>query len=398
MTALAVRGVGAVTPLGATVGELMAGLDAGRSGLVEAGELEAFPELGGRLSRWAGRVRELDTSPYIHPRQARRLDRGSLFALAAARQALSSAGLAGDVALEHGLGLVAGTTSAGSGPLTVFLEALSRQGPEAAPPFEFPNTVANAPAGHVSIQLGLKGPNVTLAHGESSVGQGVVYGRLLLEAGRCQRLLVGAVDEWSPYYQVGYSQLGALRRTPAGGGGTLLNEGAAFALLEPQRDAPGEAAAGEALCRLTGAAVASCTGEPYRWLADADTLVRAVEGALSDADRAPAEVGSVVLAANGVDAMEEAEAAALERLFAGRGLAASGVKGALGERAVSGAVSLVVAALARRRGVLPPYAGGARQRWPAAVEPLAAPAPLPPGATLVLLYGSGGNYAALLLE
>jgi hypothetical protein len=95
--------------------------------------------------------------------------------------------------------------------------------------------------------------------------------------------------------------------------------------------------------------------------------------------------------------MERAEAAALAEVFAGHPLAATGVKGAFGERAVAGALSLALAVLARERRRLPPFAGGALSRWPGAVEILTAPADLPPGATLVLFAGFGGNYAAAVV-
>jgi hypothetical protein len=95
--------------------------------------------------------------------------------------------------------------------------------------------------------------------------------------------------------------------------------------------------------------------------------------------------------------MEQAEAAALDALFGGRRLPATGLKGALGERAVSGAASVALAALARSRGLLPPHAGGALLSWPAAVEPCRGPTPHPPGATLVVLYGFGGNCGAVVL-
>ncbi len=392
MRPLAITGVGTISPLGEGPEALLAALDAGRSGLTEAPAIEP-----GATAGWAGRIASFDSSPYITPMKARRLDRGSLFAVAAARQAIAVAGLAADPALAQDLGVLVGTSSAGSGPVTSFLDALFRQSPEAAPPFEFPNTVMNAPASHVSIQLGLQGPNVTLAHGEAVIATALLYGGLMVGDGRCSRLLAGAVDEWNPYYQAGYEQLGALRHAPAGGGGSLLTEGATLLLLEAPEEAARRGA--RVLARVRSAAVASAAGEPYRWVADAAVLSDVISDALDKAGLAASQVGSVFLAANGVEAMEEAEAEALAQVFAGETtLVASGVKGALGERAVAGATSLAVAALSRGRGLLPPFAGSALARWPASVEIASSPTPLPPGATLVVLCGVGGNYAAVVLD
>lgn len=392
MRPLAITGVGSISPLGLETGALLDALDRRRHGFGQVAP-EGLPTGAGG---WAARIPDFDSRPYISSGRARRLDRASLFAVAAARLAIASASLADSPLLAEELGVIVGTSSAGSGPLTVFLDALFRQSPEAAPPFEFPNTVANAPASHVSIELGLKGPNATLSHSEAVLGQALLYGRLMLEDERCSALLVGAVDEWNPYYQLGYSQLGALRSSPGGGGGTLLAEGATLLVLEPPEAA--ERRGAQVVARVLGVGVTSAPGEPYRWVPSRTALERAVAEALERSGLTAREVGSVFLAANGVAAMEEAEAAALAGLFPGRRLAASGVKGAVGERATSGALTLAVAALARQRRRLPPFAGGALGAWPDAVAPAVEPVPLPPGAMLALLYGFGGNYAAVVLD
>jgi len=390
-TPLAVTGIGSISPLGEGGEALATALEAGRSGLSEVAEEGGVPCHG-----WAGRIPSFDSSPYIPPSRARRLDRASRFAVAAAVEALRASGLAEDGSIREGLAVLMGTSSAGSGPLTVFLEALFRLSPEAAPPFEFPNTVANAPASHISIELGLRGPNTTLSHGESVLGQALLWGRLLLAEGRATSLLTGAVDEWNPYYQLGYSQLGALRERRTGGGGTVLSEGSTVLILEGEEGARRRGA--QILARIRGLAVGSARGEPYRWVADVPALTRVITQALDDAGLGAGDVGSVFLGANGVEEMEDAEATALAEIFAGHRLAATGVKGAVGERAVSGALGLAAAVLARHRGVLPPYASGARESWPEPVGILRRATPRPPGATLLVLYGFGGDCAAIVLD
>ncbi len=409
MKPLAITGIGSISPLAVEPEGLLAALDAQRNGL-RCCELEAELEAVLRAGQvdpvvWAGRVLDFDYRPYIHPMKARRLDHTSRMAVGAARQALTGAGLDGEEGLDgrmvDGLGVMIGTSSAGSGPLALFLDALFRQSPEAAPPFEFPNTVANAPAGHISLQLGLRGANSTLSHSEAVVAQTLLFGAMMIEEGRCSHLLAGACDEWNGYYQAGYCQLGALRSAPqssipTAGDGMLLSEGATLLVLEPAASATARGA--RAVATLRGVAVGSAPGEPFRWVADADRLEGVLRQALEGACMTPGEIGSVMLAANGVRAMEAAEAQALSRLFAGRHLLAGGVKGALGERAVSGAVSVAVAALAQQRGQLPPFAGGTNAAWPDCIVPAERVTPLAGGATLVVLYGSGGNYGAVVVD
>jgi 3-oxoacyl-[acyl-carrier-protein] synthase II len=393
---LAITGVGSISPLGPNPERLLAGLDAGRRGFSPV-DLGRYDPGGVCRSRWAGTVGEFDPTAYLPALRARRLDRASLFAVAAARQAVSAAGLAEDPSIHTRLGVVLGTSSAGSGPLITFLEALFTRSPEAAPPFEFPNTVANAPASHISIELKLEGPNVTLAQKQSVMAPALLYARFLLADDRCEAVLVGATDEWTAPYQLGYDQLRSLRLTPEpeGSPGMLLGEGATVVAVEAEARAAARGA--EIAARVLAVELASAPGETHRWIADAGALERAVRGALRRADLTAAGVGSVILAANGVPAMEDAEAEALSRVFAGHRLAASGIKGAIGEGAAPGATALAVAALARRRRLLPPFAGAHLRRWPQELEMIREPAPLPPGATLLPYYGAGGLFAAVLL-
>ena len=391
MTRFAITGVGSISPLAHDPDGLAEALEAGRRAIGEA-SLDGLPSEGARC---VGRVLDFDAAPYVPPRRARRLDPTSVRAVSAARQVLGAAGL------EEGddrLGVILGTSTAGASPMVRFLTELFRVSPEAAPPFEFPNTVANAPASHISIELGLIGPNATLNHSESVMGQALLWGRSWLEAGRCDRLLVGAADEWTPYQQVGFEQVGALRRGAEArldDPGIVLSEGATLLCLENEGDARERGAS--ALAHVAGVGLAQVSGEPFRWHPDAAALRRAIEAALEDAGLSAADLGSVFLAANGVPEMEAAELRALEELLGDRGLAATGVKGAVGERAASGALSVAAAALARQRRRLPPFAGGALEHRIGAVRLLDRATELPDGATLVLLYGAGGNLAAILL-
>ena len=106
--------------------------------------------------------------------KARRLDRGSQFALIACLQAVAEAGY--DVgAAPEAIGIALGTGSAGAGALTEFLRVLLIESPEAAPPFHFPNTVANAPASQVSIELKIFGPNVTITQKDPSALNALLF-------------------------------------------------------------------------------------------------------------------------------------------------------------------------------------------------------------------------------
>lgn len=393
LTPLLITGVGSITALGHSPQEVLDALEAGRSGI-----RALSPEVVvGCEARLVAPVVGFDISTYLPPMRARRLDRASLFAVAAVKQALSAASFPLDEEMHEHMGLVLGTSSAGSGPLTRFLEAAFRTSPLDAPPSEFPNTVANAPAGHVSIELGIKGPSTTLTQKQSVVAPALLYSQLMIALGRCGAVMTGATDEWCAVYQRGYDQLRALRREVdlENRPGIVIAEGAATVLLESEAHASRRCA--RPLTRLLSVASTSSPGPNYHWIADSQALAQAIDRALDSCALQPSDVGSVWLAANGVAAMESAEARALDQVFSGHRLAATGIKGALGEAAVSGAASVALAALARGRKRLPPFSGSACESWPGCIDLLDSVTPLPSGVTLVLTYGVGGTFGAILL-
>ena len=168
--------------------------------------------------------------PEIPAMKARRLDRGSQFALIACMQAIAEAGYA--IAPDpEAIGIALGTGSAGAGALTEFLRVLLLESPEAAPPFHFPNTVANAPASQVSIELKIYGPNVTITQKDPSGLNALLFATLALASGRARAMLVGAVDEWNQFYAMGFDRVGALRGARRSAG-IVQGEGAFVLLIE----------------------------------------------------------------------------------------------------------------------------------------------------------------------
>ena len=143
---LVVTGAAAVTPLGRDLGSTAMALAEGRSAVAPV-----YPE--GEAPQGASpaaRIASFTTEPELPKAKARRLDRGSLFAVVAARQCLADAGwqMAGR---EERTGILLGTGSAGAGPLTEFERQMAVESPENASPFLFPYTVANAPASVVAL-------------------------------------------------------------------------------------------------------------------------------------------------------------------------------------------------------------------------------------------------------
>ena len=359
-----ITGSGAVSPLGRSAEEFFRRLSAGERAIRdldpgERGDLQATQ---------VASFRDFSPQPEIPAMKARRLDRGSQFALIACAQAVAEAGfrIADD---PESIGIAMGTGSAGAGALTEFLRVLFLESPEAAPPFHFPNTVANAPASQTSIELKIFGPNVTITQKDPSALNALLFSALALSSGRAKAMLAGAVDEWNFFYAMGFDRVGALQGTKRASG-IVQGEGAFVILLEDERSARERGA--RPLARLTGIATAGVASEPYRFAPDSKAIGRAIRGALEDAGRAPAEVDLWLPSRDGVVDMDRAEAEVMRAIFGPTLPTELAVKEAIGEMAAAGGAQIVAAARAIA-------AGRAR-------------------CALVNSFGAGGNFLAAVLE
>ncbi|MEP6992951.1 MAG: beta-ketoacyl synthase N-terminal-like domain-containing protein [Acidobacteriota bacterium] len=359
-----VTGTGAVGALGRTASEFYRRLSEGESAIRPF----RADEHGGLQATHVARYDGFTPQPEIPAMKARRLDRGSQFALIACAQAIAEANYRIADAPEE-IGIAMGTGSAGAGALTEFLRVLLTESPEAAPPFHFPNTVANAPASQVSIELQIFGPNVTITQKDPSGLNALLFSCLALSSGRAKAMLAGAVDEWNAAYAMGFDRVGALRGAKRSSG-IVQGEGAFVVLLEQEEHA--QARGARALARVTGIATAGVPSEPYRFAPDAAAMERAIRAALSDANAKPADVDLWFPSRDGVVEMDRAEARAMEAVFGSELPRAIAVKDAIGEMAAAGGAQLVAACRALMD-------GGARR-------------------VLINSFGAGGNFLAAVVE
>jgi 3-oxoacyl-(acyl-carrier-protein) synthase len=367
-----ITGAGAVSPLGRTSQEFYRRLTAGESVIrpftpEERGDLQATH---------VARYDAFSPQPEIPAMKARRFDRGSQFAIIACAQAIAEA--AYTIADDRGaIGIAMGTGSAGAGALTEFLRVLLLESPEAAPPFHFPNTVANAPASQVSIELKLFGPNVTITQKDPSGLNALLFSSLAISSGRASAMLAGAVDEWNAVYAMGFDRVGALRGEDRVSG-IVQGEGGFAVLLESEEHARARGAT--PLARLGGIGTAGVPTEPYRFVPDRAAIARAIRGALDGAGAPPSGVHLWLPSANGVVEMDRAEAAVMSEIFGNDVPRAIHVKQAIGEMAAAGGAQIVAACRAIADAEAP------------------FPADARPRRVLVNSFGAGGNFFAAVFE
>ncbi|MDA0166507.1 beta-ketoacyl-[acyl-carrier-protein] synthase family protein [Solirubrobacter ginsenosidimutans] len=156
-----------------------------------------------------GRV-PLDVRSAMPPRERRRLDRLGLLSVVAARSALADGGLSIDEGNRHAVGVVVGT---GAGPMESiesFTRGILEEGPAAANPATFPNTVYNAAGGQVAMHLGAVGPASTVTTGHAAGAAALCTAAEIVAGGRADAVLAVAVDALTDAVIDGYRALGLL--------------------------------------------------------------------------------------------------------------------------------------------------------------------------------------------
>jgi 3-oxoacyl-[acyl-carrier-protein] synthase II len=296
-SSVVVTGLGVVSPLGHSVGELLRRLD--------SGERAAGAPGGGVL---------IDSIPLdAVPSEARarigRLDRICRLFLAASCLAVADAELVVARADPERVGLSFGT---GLGCVLSDAEFYSRvveQGPAAASPRVFAYTVSNAAAGEVSIALGVHGPNVTMHMGLAAGVGAIGYGLDLLQLGRADVVLAGGADANGAELMQALHDMGLAKHPESARPfrdavpGVWPSEGAAVAVLE--REAHARARGARAWARLAGYAAGF---EPTltRREPEIEGITATFQRALDASGQSGRDVDTVIASAHGtpIDACE----------------------------------------------------------------------------------------------
>ena len=229
---LAIQGIGVTGGFGAGVNALRSAL---QTGIQSCQELTVDHHEGASDSFPAYRAATEELERFLPKRELRRIDHFSKMTLLAAYLALEDAGL-----LDADRSRVGVVVSSGYGPLKTtfnFLDSYLDFGYSCSSPTHFSNSVHNAAAAHVSMQLGLTAPNLTVTQFEMSVASALLSARQWLAEGRVDQVLFGAVDEYCEVlrycrrYFFGSGEQGPMRPLDFSAQSAMVGEGAAFMVL-----------------------------------------------------------------------------------------------------------------------------------------------------------------------
>jgi 3-oxoacyl-[acyl-carrier-protein] synthase II len=187
---IVVTGLGCLSPLANDWPSTWKALAAGISGVAPITHFDASRY----KTRFAAEVKGFDPVALFGSKEARRMDRFTQFALAAALQAVEHSGLKIDDANRDRVGALIGTGIGGVATMTEQITVLAERGPDRVSPFLVPMMLADTAPGMVAIRLGIRGPNLAVitacATGSNTIGEAAE----MIRRGSADVILAGGAE------------------------------------------------------------------------------------------------------------------------------------------------------------------------------------------------------------
>jgi 3-oxoacyl-[acyl-carrier-protein] synthase II len=358
-----VTGLGLVTPVGTDVASTWAALLAGTPG---AAPITKFDPA--RLSvRFACEVKGFDALQYMDRKEARRYDLFAQFALAAAHQAVSQAGLEGRFPEPERTGVVIGSGIGGMQTYEENCAAYVLKGPDRVSPFFVPMFIPDIAAGLVSIRYGLKGPNYATVSACASSAHAIGDSFHLIRNGTADAMVTGGAEAAITGLTVAaFSNMKALssrndspetasRPFDRDRDGFVLGDGGAIVVLESLEHA--ERRGAEILGEVLGYGLSSDAYHITSPAEHGEGAQRAMRLCLADGNVSPSEVGYINAHGTSTQQGDVAETEAVKAVFGehARKLIFGSTKSMTGHLlGGAGALEFAVSLLASRCGVIPP--------------------------------------------
>jgi 3-oxoacyl-[acyl-carrier-protein] synthase II len=358
-----VTGVGCVTPLG---GDYPSTLEAALAGTSGVGPLTSFDSTDHSCKIAAEYSGEL-LPKGLAAKEVRRADRCALFALQAASEALADSGFPIDDGNRDRVGVAIGSAIGGLGTILENDRLLVSRGPRRVSPFMIPMGIGNISAGMVSIQHGLRGPNLCHVSACASGAHAIGEGARMIARGDADAMLVGGAE--APILEVavaGFASMKALSGRDAvpeeasrpfdrGRDGFVIGEGSGILMIESLAGALSRGARIRA--EVMGYAAVAEAIHPVSPDPEGRGAARCMAAALRDAGLSASEVDYINAHATSTPAGDLSEALALHRIFGEflERLPVSATKSMTGHLlGAAGSVEAILTIGALEKGLLPP--------------------------------------------
>ena len=359
-----VTGLGVVTSLGRAVETFWDRVVRGESGV---GPISLFDVSGYRV-QFGGQVPwEPEKEDIAGPKELKRLDRFTQFAIASAKDAVADSGIDFSKEEPFRCGVVIGSGIGGLWEFEVQEERLLHKGIDKVSPFTIPKLMVNSASGHVSSLYGIKGPNFAVATACASAANSIGSALRAIQYGDADVMVTGASEAaLTPIGLAGFQNMRALSfRTDApqqasrpfdvDRDGFVLAEGAGIVVVEELEHARKRGA--RIYAELKGYGASGDAGHITQPDDEGRGAAQAMAMALHDAGLSPDAVQYINAHGTSTPLGDKAETKAVKRVFGdhARRVAISSTKSQLGHTlGASGGIELVVCSLTMSRGVITP--------------------------------------------
>ncbi|OCS87463.1 beta-ketoacyl-ACP synthase II [Caryophanon tenue] len=357
-----VTGVGAVTPVGNTAKEAWGAVLAGKSGIGPLTRLDAsqYPV------SVAAEVKDFSIETWIDKKEARKMDRFTQFALAAAIEAVEDAKLTINDDNANRVGVWIGSGIGGMETFEQQFRTFLDRGVRRVSPFFVPMMIPDMASGQVSIYFGAKGINscsvTACASGTNSIGDAFK----VIERGDADVMITGgaeapittmAVAGFCANTALSFNEDPATASRPfdKNRDGFVIGEGAGIVILEEYEHAVARGA--DIYAEIVGY---GATGDAHHITAPApegEGAARAMAQALADGDVNPTQIGYINAHGTSTGYNDLYETQAVKTVFGEHAykLAMSSTKSMTGHLlGAAGGIEAIFSVLALREGKIPP--------------------------------------------
>ena len=358
-----VTGLGVVTPLSCKVEDLFRRLLAGETGIHA---LQAFDTATHKVTI-GGDIHDWSSQEYIPPKEAKRLDRFTEFAMVAAVDAIDDSGIDFTAEDLFRCGVILGSGIGGLITIEEQHERLIRKGVDRVSALTVPRMMLNAAGGNVAIKYGLRGINYSVATACASATNAIGDALKAIQYGDADVIVTGgaeaAITEMGMAAFANMRALSQRNDEPASASrpfdmdrdGFVLSEGAGLLVVEELEHARARGA--KIYGELLGFGAGCDAGHITSPDAQGRGAAHAMDAALKNSGLEPEAIDYINAHGTGTQLGDKAETLAVKTVFgeSARRISLSSTKSQLGHSlGASGGIELVVAIKAMNQSVIPP--------------------------------------------
>ncbi|MDX1901939.1 MAG: beta-ketoacyl-ACP synthase II [Gammaproteobacteria bacterium] len=358
-----VTGLGMVTSLGHSVDATWRAILSGQSGVSTIDHFDAS-DLSCKI---CSRVKDFDASRFMPEKEARKRDFFIQYGVAAATEAMTDSGLTVTESNADRIGLAIGSGIGGLPMIEKCHAILLESGPRRISPFFIPGAIINMIAGNVSIQYGMRGPNIAVVTACTTGTHNIGLAARTIAYGDADVMLAGGAEMATTKLGIGgFAAMRALstrndepekasRPWDRDRDGFVLGDGAGVLVLESYEHAKKRGA--RIYAELTGFGMSADANHMTSPDPEGRGGAAAMTNAMRDAGVTPDQVQYINAHGTSTPAGDELEILGIKRSFgdAAKKLAVSSTKSMTGHLlGAAGAVEAIFSVLAIRDNVAPP--------------------------------------------